>query len=881
MSAITVVACASRAILHLLIALHPPAFRRAFGSAVVAESSDDVEAAMANGLSATVRAALDAVGDTLRGLAAEWSDTISSTRRAMLNALVSDLRHAVRTLSRDRGFSSVAIGTLSAGLALCAVVTVLVNAYLVRGLPYPASDRLFDVRYGAPGMPPPRDLEKLDWRSLDDVLDVQIAWDLDNFSLRGAPYPELAQGTWVTPGYVEGFRVQPALGRGFLRSDFEVGRPNTAIISHALWQRRFDGDPAVIGRTFDAYVSDRPAEVETFTIIGVLSAAHWHVNPFTEVLAPLRAPTYPYVVRLRAGVPSESAADRMTALIRRSDPSLPPDWRVRLESTQASYVRQIRPLLLTVATATALVLLIAYANVGVLLTVRAAARRQEIAVRQAIGASAGQITRAIVAEPIVLGSVATIIGLALAWMTVAAIGPSLDHYLGRGVPGGSARLALDATTLAATGAAGLLAILICAVIPLVVARRTPVSMALAAGPRRGTETPAQRRSRAVLVAVEIAACLTLLVGAGLSIQSALGILRVDMGLDADNVLVGRFALRQSAYPDTASRAAFYERALTRASGINGAEGVAFTTSWPLQQALPRDVSADASGAEAIRAELVGVSPDYFKVVRIPSLDGRVFTLSDRLESERVVIVSRTLASRLWPSGSPIGQQLRVLPPANAADATIRTYQVIGVVGDIRHSYTDTDLADGYVPLLQSPTPGVFTYVRVHGDGSASERGLRDVLASIDGDVALGFSRRLATILDLQRAGSRALAWLLVVFAAFAAVLALVGIYGVIAYAVRQAEHEIAVRLAIGADRGAIMRLFLLRGARVLAVGIGIGCAGAVALGQVLRAQLFNVASVEPGVIAAISLAFAICGLVAIAWPAHGAASLDPARALKD
>jgi putative ABC transport system permease protein len=556
---------ASRAIVRALLAMHPRAFRRSFGPAILAEIDDDLKAAASGGALTATGAAVDAIRDALRALAAEWSDSLISTRRAMLNALVSDLRHAVRTLARDRGFTAVAVGTLGVGLALCAVVTVLVNAYLVRGLPYPASHRLFDVRYATPGMPSPRDLEKLDWRALDDVVEVQIAWDLDNFSLRGAPYPELAQGTWVTPGYVEGFRVQPALGRPFAAADFETGRPNVAIISHALWQRRFNGDPAILGRTFDAYVSDRPGEAETFTIIGVLPAGHWHLNPFTEVLAPLRAPTFPYVVRLTPGVAVESVSERITSMIRRNDPSLPEAWHVELRSTQASYVQQLKPLLLAVATATALVLLIAYANVGVLLTVRAAARRREIALRQAIGASAVQITRAIIAEPIVLGMVATVAGLGLAWITIAAIAPSLDHYLGRGVPGGSAGLTLDAPTLAATAAAGALAVFICAVIPLVVARRTPVSLVLTAGQTWSTETRAQRRARGGLAAVEIAACLTLLVGAVLTIQSAVSILRVDMGLDADNVLVGRFALRQRAYPDAASRAAFYERALPAAA----------------------------------------------------------------------------------------------------------------------------------------------------------------------------------------------------------------------------------------------------------------------------------------------------------------------------
>ena len=209
--------------------------------------------------------------------------------------------------------------------------------------------------------------------SLGDVIELPIAWDLDSFNLRGGAYPEALQGTWVTKGYVEGFGVQPAFGRGFLPSDFETGRPNVALISHRLWQSRFGGDPAVIGRSFVAYVNDRPDEVEAFEVAGVLPERHWHLNAFTEILAPLRAPTYPYIVRLREGVPPAIAADRISALVRTGNSALPADWRVELVSTHGSYVQQIRPLLLAVATATALVLLIACANVAVLLTVRATA----------------------------------------------------------------------------------------------------------------------------------------------------------------------------------------------------------------------------------------------------------------------------------------------------------------------------------------------------------------------------------------------------------------------------------------------------------------------------------------------------------------------------
>ncbi len=816
-----------------------------------------------------------------RMLVASVASLLNATRTNMRNAFLLDLRQAARALVRDRAFTAVAVGTLGASLALCATVAVLFNAYLVRGLPYPESHRLFDVQYGTPTTPFPVGMDKLDWRALDDVVDLQIAWDLNNFTLRGAGPAELVQGTWATPGYANGFAVRAALGRAFEPADFEAGRPMVAIISDRLWRNRFNADPSIVGHTFEAFVSDRPDEAEMFTVIGVLPANHWHVNPFTEILAPLRVPAYPYIVRVRDGITPAVAADRITTFLRAGITLPAADWRVELRSTHGRYVERIRPLLLAVATATGLVLLIACANVGVMLTLRATRRRREMAVRQALGATAGQVTRVCAAEPLLIGAAATASGLGVAWATIAAIAPMLDHYLGRPAPGGVTALAIDPATFALSIGAGMVTIALASIVPIWVTRRTPVSVAMAGGQKGATDGPAQRHARTLMIATEVAACLTLLVGAGLTIQSAVGMLRVDMGLDADQVVVGRFSLRQRAYPDAVAWSGFYQRVLSRSGEIAGAQAIGFTNSWPLQQPMTRDVGAVEAGTLPLRSGIVGVSPDYFAALRIPLHEGRFFTAADRIGGAPVVVVSRTLANRLWGTTGAVGRQLRIAPAENSAPtarAVDRT--VIGVVGDTRHAHTDNDLADAYVPILQTPFPGAFVYLRAP-DPVSAERDLKRLLSSIDGEIAFGASRPLAEILDLQHAGTRFLAYLLVVFAVFAATLALVGIYAVVAYTVKQREREIAVRLAMGADRKRITRMFLGQGALVLAAGLVLGIGGALALGRVLRAQLFGVQPADPGVLAGMTIAFAACGLVAIAWPARAAASLDSATALKE
>jgi predicted permease len=377
--------------------------------------------------------------------------------------------------------------------------------------------------------------------------------------------------------------------------------------------------------------------------------------------------------------------------------------------------------------------------------------------------------------------------------------------------------------------------------------------------------------------------LTLLVGAALMMQSGLRILAVDMGLQTRDVVVGRLSLKQATYPDAARRNAFYDRVIAGVQAIAGPRSVALGNSWPLQQALFRDVGRDEPQVPlSARAGVVAVSPGYFDTLSIALDAGRAFTSGDTPGTERVAIVSRTLAARLWPGRPAVGQRLRLGPlPGAAPPAQPTSFLVVGVAADVRHVHTDNDLADAYLAFAQSPSPAPFIYVRAPGILPRIERDLRGLLATLDSDMALVTPRLLSDILDQQRVGSRFLASLLGVFSFLAAVLALVGIYGVIAYTVRQREQEIAIRLAIGADRGIITRLFLQQGASVLGVGLVLGVGGALLLGRLLETQLFGVRPADPVAIALVAASFAVCGLAAIAWPARAAASVDPAAALKN
>jgi hypothetical protein len=1031
----------------------------------------------------------------------------------MANAFMSDLRSAVRSLRRARGFTGVAILTLGLALTLCLTVLRIVNAYLVHTLPYPGADRLYSVRYAPAGQPEPARLEALDWHSLSDVIEHPIAWDLDMFYLLGdaAPTPEPAQGAWVTPGFVDGLGIRPAIGRGFGAEDFEAGRPNVVLMGHRLWQNRFGGDPAIVGRRFRAYVSDRPEETETFTVIGVLSPDFWHLNPYTEVLAPLRAPTYPYLVRLREGVPASAAEARITALVhaslrspspspapsqssaaapvRAGAPSLGEDWPVALTPTHASYVAQVRPLLLAAGAAAGLTLAIGCANIAVLLLVRASRREKEMAVRRALGAGRAQIARLVAIEALLLAGVATMVGLAGSSVAMAWLTSLVERQLGRPAPGGASAFALDGVVLLGAIACGLFTTCVSAFAPLAASWRTSVSQALARDSRGATDGPGRRRARSALIALEVAASLALLTGAALMVDSALRMLRVDFGMRTTDVLTASVALRQRSYPDAASRADYFERLLARLPRIAGAQSIAVADWWPLQQPQLRAVEAErgtaagarlplapasraahASGAGAARAAgtgtagqatqansraarasgaisargavdasgvvdargavnasgtvdaprvvsvagaasapgegsadeavgadaaasagaaakgdaaagaaargserlgegdgagrvatrsgVLGVSPDYFATLGIPLRDGRAFTSGDRAGGEAVAIVSATLARRLWPAMRAVGQRLRVKDDEAEAEApsagptgaargsrvTVRSgaaaagrtavrggvtgdagaagrggaaadagaaarsgaaagagasadggaaasgvaprvsqsssYLVVGVADDVRQTHADDDLADVYVPLLQRAGRFGFVYLRVQGSSAHWERDLRVACADVDAEVSIGTPRLLQSAVDRERARPRFLAWLLAGVSAFAAAITLVGLYGVIAYAARQREREIAVRMALGAGRATVTRQFLGEGAAVLAIGLVAGLCAAPAIGRILESQLYGVRPFEPRVLAISTVAFAACGLLAIWRPARRAATTDPALALK-
>ena len=788
-----------------------------------------------------------------------------------------ELRFAIRGLIRARGFTALAVLTLAVGMTLCTTAAVAIKAYLLTGLPYPAAGRLYWIRYAPPNQELPRTMEKLDWSSLSDVIEHPVAWDLDMFYLLGGEYAESAPGAWVTDGFVRGLGIQPAIGRGFDARSFVPGGPNVAIISHRLWTTRFGGDPSILGSSFAAYVSDRPHEAETFTIIGVMPPSFWHVNPYTDILAPLRAPTYPYMARLRPGVTPAEAAARITALVRAGGGALPADWSVRVESAHDVHVAQVRRPLTTVGIAATLVLLVGCGNVAGLLLVRWARRQREIAVRAALGAGRGAISRMLIAEGALIAAAATVVSVVATLAILSWLAPIAQQQLGRSAPGGVDAFAIDVRVVAFVAAAGALTAILCSLVPMAALLR-PGLLALYAGGRGATDGPRSRRTRNALIAVQIAASLTLLCGASVMFRSVQAMLRVDLGFDDDRVITSSLTLRQNRYPDAAAWSGAFTRILDALQRTPAVESVGLTNVWPVQQ--PSSVTVTSGAGGTARAGVHGITAGYFDVLRIRVTAGRPFAPGDRAGAEDVAIVSETLARRLAPGANVVGTFIDVPQPADRGAAVAVRRRIVGIASDVRQEPGDNDLMDVYVPMVQAPTRFAVLMVRTSGSPFDAIPVIRQAVREVDSELALDRIRPLQTITSALVSRPRFMTSLLTALAIAAAILAVVGLYGVIAYAVRQREREIAVRLAVGAAPRQIVALFMSHAVRLVAAGLALGLVLTLVASRLIESELFGVSARDPIALAMAATAFSTAALLAVWHPARRAATTDPAVALR-
>jgi putative ABC transport system permease protein len=792
------------------------------------------------------------------------------SRAEYFRELVQDFRFGIRQFARARGFAASTVLILALGIGCVTLMFSVANAYLLRSLPYPNADRLVFVGNGA---------ATIDWRTPQNVFSEVGAWDLDAFTVIGSGEPEQLMGSWVNAGFFRALGVKPALGRSFTDDENRPGGPSVAVISHAIWQSRFAGDPNVIGKTFRAYASDNPDEAETYTVVGVLPADFWHVHPFSQMFAPLRGERTVTMALLRPGVTAADAGGVVTAM-RRATPGNAEAAEITVESVHTRYVAEVKPKVVVLLGAVVVLLLIACANAAVLLLVRAGARDDEFSTRMALGAGRGRIARQLIVEGLLLAFAAGLLGIALALIGAKSLGPIIEARLGTAIPGGAAALTLDwrvaLAALTATVACGC----VFGLVPLFARGRAHAGSLLTSA-RRVTDSRTRQRVRGALIAGEVALSLALLTSAGLLVRSAWHLLRQDLGFTSANTFTAYITMRDARYPDDPERLAFYERLLARVQSEPGVAGATLAQTIPFGPYTRGAETFEAEGEASAEAQQQAVQhlvhDSYLRALNIPVLRGRSFALSDR-GGEPVALVSSDLAQKLWPGQNPIGQRLRTAK-SEYAEAGV-WLRVIGVAAPVINSLRAQDPPEVYFSMTQFTTLLAAVVVRTRGNPADIGPAFRRIVAELDPELPVTNATTMQALVADAQANSTFLAAFLAGFAAFALVLAVFGLYAVIAYSVEQERKAIAIRMVVGATVRDVVRMVMRRGVAITVAGVMVGSLLGAALAVQLQRRLDSVQSGSIAVFALQILVLMLAALAAMWVPARRAARTDPASALR-
>jgi putative ABC transport system permease protein len=874
---------------RLLLRAYPWAFRQRFGR--------DLEELFADLYRSR------AVGQSRRRLAAFWCriayDTVRSglaerfNRRrrlplrvhhvrgpSLMSLLADDVRHALRALRQQRALSLVILTTVALAIGANSAIFTVVHAVMLRPLPYADPDRVVMLsmvdRAGRDQL-----LSVPDYEDLRDTLRHITGLSLmgtQTANLTGAAEPDRLRAGFVTAGFFAMLGAQPVIGRGFAPGDDARGAARTAVLDYDVWRTRFGSDPAILGRSL--ILNNEPHEV-----IGILPPRFEFPLAESEVWLPYSS--LPIQDRGRGNrnwlvfgrVASEvsfdqaqAELDQISAALASTYPETNANWTARLAGLHESSVVAVSRNLRLLTGAVVLVLLIACANIANLLLARSSARRREIAVRAALGASRSRLVRQLLVESLLLaiagGGIGLVLGGALTDGMLALL-PNLPR-------GTSVRP--DATVVAFTAALSIGTGILFGLAPALRLSRPDLRTSLHEG-SRGGESRGASRIRATLVVAELALSLVLLVGAGLFIQSLTRLVNVDLGYDPANLLTLEYRLPRNKYAQPAEQVAFHQRVVERLASVPGVQRAAIAGSVP-QSGNGASVGFwraedTAPAREAMpRAQFNVVSGGFFDTMGIPLLDGRSCAPTDHADTSLVVIVNRLLAERFWPGESALGKRLRVpdVPDEIA---------VVGVVGDTR-PYLLSEPVRPQIYACLSQRPGIFATValKTAGEPLALTRAVQQAIWSVDPDQPMWKIRTAESMISASVQRDRFVMLLMTCAAGLALLLAALGTYSVLSYTVQRRTREVGVRMALGATRGSIVRLVLGRTVLLTAVGVALGVLGALALGQIVAAQLYEVSPRDPFTLSATALILASVALVAAWIPTRRATSVDPLITLR-
>ena len=801
----------------------------------------------------------------------------------MMESVIKDLRFAFRALLKRPAFTVIALVALALGIGANTAIFSLVNAVVLRPLPYPESDRLVwiygNIRNGGnrASVSPP---DFLDYRQQTQAFEQFAASGTLPLpaTLTGSGEPERLQASNVTGNYFEMFRVAPVLGRGFTLENEKTGQDQVTVLSYALWQRRFAGDPSIVNKTI--VLNGKACEVIGVMGEGVTlpqAADLWVPMNFDgDMDMKIRKAHFLRPIgRLKPGVSLEQAqadTDLTASHLEKQFPDSNTGWNLRLIPLREQLVGSSRTTVLVLFGAVAFVLLIACANVANLLLVRAAARQKEIALRTALGASRWRIVRQMLTESLVLAIIGGALGALLATWGVQLLVKLSAEALPR-----TANVTIDATVLGFTLLISIVTGVLFGLAPAFRAARGNLIDSLKAGVRSDGQGSARNRTRSVLVVLESAVAVMLLIGAGLLIRSLVALQNVNPGFDANNLLTLRVDLPRQKYNTPEKARNFFTELETRVAGLPGVEAAGMVTELPLSGQL-NDVPFTVLGRPPVApgqefgADFRRVNQNYFNAMRIPLLRGRNFTDQEVRQADKVVIVSQQLVAAVFPNEEPLGQSLVTVMGDDS-------YQIVGVVGDLLHQ----SLGGQPFPAMYFPTrqaSGVNLVVRTKGDPLSLAGAVRNEVRGIDPDQPISAMKPMTEWVSSSVAAPRYRTTLFALFAALAMILAATGIYGVMSYTVAQRTHEIGVRMALGARRWDVLKLVVRQGMVLTLIGVVLGLLGAFGLTRVMSSLLFGVTTKDPltfGVVAALLLAVAF---LACFVPARRATKVDPLVALR-
>ena len=806
-----------------------------------------------------------------------------SSRRGGANVIADalrDARYAMRQLVKSPGFSVAAILTLALGIGATSAIFSVVNAVLLRPLPYPEPDALVRVhevvpQYGRFSVAP---ASFLDWRKQVGSFERVAAYSQASATFDGHDGPERVVGLSVSWDLFDLLKVPPALGRGFTADEDLPGKNMVIVISHGMWQRRFGGDPTAVGRTIGL-------NGEPVTIIGVMPAGFyfstreaefWRPIAFDPVKATRGGHFLGVVARLKPGVSQSQAAAEMKTVAERLAVQYPDSSANESAEVVALYeqvVGDIRPALLTLLAAVAVVILIACANVANLLLVRASVREKEMAIRGALGANRSRLVLQLLSESLVLAVAGGGLGLLLAWLAITPV-----QALGAGSVPRVADVAIDGYVMAFAAAVTLLTGVVFGLAPAWQSSRSGFGEVLKEGGRSSMTSGGQWLRQALMVA-EVALSIILLVGAVLLLRSFGRIIGLDPGFRSTNVLAYRVSLPSKAYPEDHTQVTFAETMIGKLRASPHILNAAVVQSLPLRGGYVLSFTIqgrpDPKPGSGQSANYRSISPEYFQALGIPLLRGRSFTAQDAAKAPMVAVVDESFVRRHFPNQDPIGQGIDI---GNGTDGY---YQIVGVVGDVRYeSLAESPEPSMYVPFAQDAFSTMWAVVRTDGDPMQQAAAARLAVRSIDPSLPTYSVTSLGDVIGESVADRRFSMLLLAVFALIALFLAGIGLYGVVAYTVSQRTQEIGVRMAIGAQRSDVLRMVVGGGMKLALIGVVVGLAGAVLLARFVSTQLFGVTALDPasyGVTVGVLLAIAA---LACFVPARRASRVDPLVALR-